>query len=207
MTYEPNLIYHVYNQGNNKQAIFFEERNYIYFLQKMRKYILPYADFLAYSLMPNHFHWLIVVKEEGCLLSKTPKANSKFEAAGLNYEEIKARQYQQNMSDAIACLLSSYTKGVNKTYGRSGSLFRQKTKAKNGWIDGFVTVDDHRFCKENNYALNCFYYIHENAVKANLVTKPEEWTYSSARDYAGLRNGTLCNFLLAFQLLGVKRTG
>jgi hypothetical protein len=28
----------------------------------MRKHLLPYGDFLAYCLMPNHFHWLFYVR-------------------------------------------------------------------------------------------------------------------------------------------------
>jgi len=34
-------------------------------------------------------------------------------------------------------------------------------------------------------------------MKAGLVTKMEDWLYSSFRDYVGLRNGTLCNIALA----------
>jgi len=30
-------------------------------------------------------------------------------------------------------------------------------------------------------------------VKAGLVKKAEDWKFSSAKDFAGLRNGTLCN--------------
>jgi len=34
-----------------------------------------------------------------------------------------------------------------------------------------------------------------------LVDKLEDWEFSSFRDYAGLRNGTLCNKQLAGELL------
>lgn len=55
MHFEPNAIYHIYNQGNNRQQVFFREENYLYCLRKMRKYLLPYGDLLCYCLMPNHF--------------------------------------------------------------------------------------------------------------------------------------------------------
>lgn len=42
-------------------------------------------------------------------------------------------------------------------------------------------------------------------MKAKLVLKMEEWDYSSFKDYAGLRNGTLCNKELAFSLLGIEK--
>lgn len=87
----------------------------------------------------------------------------------------------------------------------SGSLFRGKTKVKDGWIDGAVTIDgknkDLFFGPDNDYALQCFHYIHENPVKASLVKVATDWPYSSARDYAGLRNGKLCNQELERQLL------
>jgi len=55
MDFIENNIYHVYNQGNNRQRIFFTYDNQVYFLDKIRKHILPYADILAWCLMYNHF--------------------------------------------------------------------------------------------------------------------------------------------------------
>lgn len=41
-------------------------------------------------------------------------------------------------------------------------------------------------------------------MKAGLVKKMEDWDYSSFKDYAGMRSGTLCNQALAFQLLNMN---
>jgi REP-associated tyrosine transposase len=103
MQFEANGIYHVYNRGNQKTKVFFEPRNYLYFLEKVRKYILPFADVLAYCLMPNHFHFMIRVKDDtiGGKLNKN-----------------------------IGILLRSYTRAVNIQEGDSGSLFQSHTKAK-----------------------------------------------------------------------------
>ena len=60
----PGQFYHVYNRGNNKQLIFFNDNNYLYFLQKIREQLLPVADILAWCLMPNHFHILIQANDE-----------------------------------------------------------------------------------------------------------------------------------------------
>ena len=54
--------YHFYNRGNNRQAIFFQRDNYLYFLRGIRKYLCPSVDILAYSLMPTHYHILGMVK-------------------------------------------------------------------------------------------------------------------------------------------------
>lgn len=191
MKYHPNQIYHVFNQGNNKQKIFFEDENYRYFLKKVRKYIVPYADILCYCLMPNHFHFLLIPNEKASMPSSAVKPRTKYEDTDGQSDR------QEKLSQAIGTLLSSYTKAINKRYNRSGSLFRGKTKVKDGFVDGFITLEGpHKhlfFRQDNDYAYNCFRYIHQNPVEANLVRKETDWIYSSAKDYAGHRNGTLCN--------------
>ena len=97
------------------------------------------------------------------------------------------------------------TKAINKRYHRSGSLFRGKTKVKDGWVEGWITLNgpnkQYFFQDDNDYARWCFQYIHNNPVKAKLVNHTTDWTYSSGQDYAGLRNGTLCNQELARKVL------
>jgi REP element-mobilizing transposase RayT len=52
--------YHLYNRGNNRQAIFFERENYLYFLRQFRYFVAAEtADVVAYCLMPNHYHLLV----------------------------------------------------------------------------------------------------------------------------------------------------
>ena len=55
---------------------------------------------------------------------------------------------------------------------------------------------------DTNFGYVAFHYIHDNPLKANLVSKLEDWIYSSFGDYAGLRNGNLCDKELASQLIG-----
>jgi REP-associated tyrosine transposase len=178
MDFYRHNIYHIYNRGNNKQTIFFSESNYIYFLQKVRKYILPYCDILAYALMPNHFHFLIYADE------RSEKQLDNF------------KMPRNVMSEGIRLLLSAYTKGINKQQNRTGNLIQQNTKSK--------CVTDASGRTENGYATTCFYYIHQNPVAAGIVDKIEDWHYSSYRDYAGLRKGTLCNQQLARELLNIQ---
>jgi putative transposase len=88
-------------------------------------------------------------------------------------------------------MLSGYTKSINKQEGRTGALFRPRTKQK----ECFNEQD------KLGYALNCFHYIHQNPVAARLVKNTTDWVYSSAKDYAQIRNGTLCQQDLANQLI------
>ena len=191
MQFEKNLQYHIYNQGNNRQKVFFEPRNYLYFITKMREFILPHADILCYCLMPNHFH--ILVNVHNVHLS-AHNSSDDFKSSD---EFTKSRSFNQS----IAILLRSYTRAINIQENRTGSLFRPKTKAKNGIIEELITINNkHKdiFFGGDNYLMTtCFKYIHNNPVKAGLVLKPEDWQYSSAPDYAGVRKGTLCNKQLA----------
>ncbi len=65
MNFEKGHIYHIYNQGNNKQKIFFKQENYYFFIGKIKTHVLPFADILAWCLMPNHFHLMAYVNFQG----------------------------------------------------------------------------------------------------------------------------------------------
>lgn len=47
MDFTNGQIYHVFNRGNNSQTVFFNQENYLFFLEKLRKNILPHTDILA----------------------------------------------------------------------------------------------------------------------------------------------------------------
>lgn len=174
MEFLPSNIYHIYNQGNNQEILFNSTNDYLNFLKKIRILLLPQCELLAYSLMPDHFHFLIQATEESCL------------SYPLGY--LKSNK----LSNALRLLLSQYSQDYNKLNNRSGSLFRQKTKAKN--LTKSENIDA---------ALSCFDYIHNNASKSGLVKKSMDWEFCSLKDYLGLRNGTLCNKKLALDLLGI----
>ena len=59
-----DTFYYIYNRENNGNPIFFQEKNYKYFLEKYAEYISDYMDTYAYCLIPNHFHLLIKIKPE-----------------------------------------------------------------------------------------------------------------------------------------------
>ena len=162
-----NEIYHVYNRGNNRQPIFFNRENYLFFLKKMRTHLLPTCDFLAYCLMPNHFHFLIKTDER--TVAQVAKTN----------REIAVTAF----SRGLKTMLSSYARAIQVQEKITGSLFQQKTEKKQ--VSSANMLED--------YTLVCFRYILQNAVKAKLAASPGLWEFCSYPDLAGLRNGTLCN--------------
>ncbi|MDR8391600.1 transposase [Aliifodinibius sp. S!AR15-10] len=103
MEFLPNNWYHIYNRGNNRANIFFENENYIFFLEKIRKHWLSHCEIAAYCLMPNHFHFLVKIKES---------------------------YTQGQLNKRIAITLRSYTQAINRSFDRTGSLFEESTKAK-----------------------------------------------------------------------------
>ena len=61
-------FYHVFNRGNYKSAIFFNDHDYQRFLEKLKHYKDLYkTHVVAYALMPNHFHLLLEPKADESL--------------------------------------------------------------------------------------------------------------------------------------------
>jgi putative transposase len=207
MEFQKNTVFHIYNQGNNRQKVFFTPENYIFFIQKMRTHVAPFGDFLCYCLMPNHFHWLFYVREVELALPNVGVTRNSVGVTLSHSDTTSGRAdiKPRTLNDSIGILLRSYTRAINKQENRTGALFREKTKAKDGWGNQYPTKTPAKYdipvLRWEDYGWTAFNYIHQNPVKAGLVSHPEEWSYSSALDFAGSRKGTLCNQDLAKELL------
>ena len=105
-----DIYYHFYNRGNNRQAVFFEADNYLYFLSGLKKYLVPVVKIVAYCLMPTHYHILVRIKQ--------------------NSEVLKTSEFSLQVSLAMQKFLISYTKAINKRFERVGSLFQGQFQAK-----------------------------------------------------------------------------
>lgn len=95
----PKTIYHVFSRGNNKNAIFVDDKDYNVFLKQLFE-VKSEKDFslYAYCLMPNHFHLLIETAQEP-------------------------------LSKIMQQLLTLYGIYFNLTYDRSGHVFQGRYKA------------------------------------------------------------------------------
>ena len=76
------------------------------------------------------------------------------------------------VSKAMMKLSVSYTKTINLRYNRVGPLFQGAFQAK--------TIES------DHYLSHLIGYIHLNPVASELVDDPEDWFYSSFRDYLDL---------------------
>lgn len=191
MIFEEGNIYHIYNQGNNRQKIFFDRRDYLYFKDKIERFVLPYSDLLAWCLMPNHFHLMVYVKSVDIQI-----VNNQYS------KWANSRVILRNLNDSIGIMLRSYTRGINKKNDRSGSLFRKETKAicltagrdiTKNWLSGIGKYRIDNIPEESQYVNVCYNYINTNPIKAGLVFRLEDWEFSSFNELAGFTNHTLIN--------------
>jgi putative transposase len=81
--------YHIYNRAVSGNLLFIEEQNYWFFISKIKKYLLNSADILAYCLMPNHYHFVVLLNKADlsrCMqrlaMSYTASFNKVFDRAG-----------------------------------------------------------------------------------------------------------------------------
>ncbi|MCR4279439.1 MAG: transposase [Candidatus Zambryskibacteria bacterium] len=163
-------IFHVYNRGNNKEIIFYDEEDYRAFLFRLGLALgFEFKELLenpltsipasriritnskkglfklhAFCLMKNHFHLLI----EQC--SDVP------------------------ISKLISKVCTSYAMYINKKYKRVGHVFQDKFKA--------VLVENHAQLMWTSA------YIHTNPVKDGYTSHPSKYKWSSFNDYVLNRN-------------------
>lgn len=90
----PMGLYHIYNRGNNKELIFLEEFDRIFFLKLLKRFAKTYNIVIyTYCLMGNHFH-------------------------------IFADDIEGNISAFMRDLQARYAEYFNKKYKRTGHVFQ-----------------------------------------------------------------------------------
>ncbi|MBI3305946.1 transposase [Candidatus Nomurabacteria bacterium] len=177
-------IAHIYNRGNNKGKIFFDEQDYKAFLFRLALALgfeqkelhneslisMPYSRIRiesvqknkfkinAFCLMPNHFHLLI----EQCS--------------------------NISISKLISKVCSSYSKYINKKYNRVGHTFQDCFKAVN--------------IENNPQLMWASSYIHMNPVKDGLAKHPSKYKWSSYCDFAENRNLPITSTKLLIEAFG-----
>lgn len=161
-TYAENGFYHVYNRGVNKEKIFFDSDDYVFFLHLLKMYLsnpktllehpkdgyikeIQRENFfgklhvLCFCLMPNHFHLLIHQTEARAIVN------------------------------VLHALLVRYVMYINKKYNRCGPLLH-------GTYRGILV-------EKNSYLLHLTRYIHKNPEELVPTTIPTKNPWSSYLDY------------------------
>jgi REP element-mobilizing transposase RayT len=125
------------------------------------------APLLAYVLMPSHVH-LIPAMPAGESISDLMRDFKKYTSTTIR------EQLQRERREAFL-----------ETLHRNGKL--KKHQEFKLWMDRF----DDNVIRDDKTLATKIEYIHNNPVKAGFVSTPEDWIYSSAADYLGIRRGPL----------------
>src|SRR5437870_4440337 len=120
---EPTHYYHVYNHAVGDENLFNNEKDYQYFLTRMKEYILPISDVLAYCLLPNHVHLIVIIKSKKEVIEflKQHIGDIKVEK-GMNSNEYFI---SDRLSRIFSNFFNTYAKHYNFWRGRTGSLFKR----------------------------------------------------------------------------------
>jgi len=159
----PNTYYHIYNHANGDENLFRTDDNYFYFLKLWAKYIEPIAGTFAYCLMPNHFYFLVKIKDEKELnIRFNNRLSGKSDLSGFeNLIGLISKQFSN--------LFNAYAKAYNKMYDRRGSLFIRPYKSKE--------VNNER------YLATLVSYMHKNPIHHGFCNNIEDWQHSSYHAY------------------------
>jgi putative transposase len=100
----PGQAHHVTQRGNYKQDVFYEEKDYLAYINLVQEYSKKYQlEIMAFCLMPNHVHF-IVIPEKPDSLSKTFRMTNMRYAQYLNLKLCRNGHLWQ--SRFYSCILS-----------------------------------------------------------------------------------------------------
>jgi putative transposase len=129
---------HVIQRGNNRQGCFYEEQDRSFYLFHLNRLLSKTVCALhAYCLMTNHVHLLLTASSVG------------------------------GCGHLMKNLGQLHTQYMNRTYGRSGSL----------WEGRFRSC----LVQSEEYVLACYRYIELNPVRGGLALTPVLYPWSSCR--------------------------
>lgn len=116
--------YHIITRGNQRQAVFLDEKDYYVYLSSMKRYKRRYGFLLyGFCLMPNHVHIVGQAKE------------------------------LSNLAKFMQGLSRSYTAYFNKQYNKVGHLwqgrFKSKIIAKDGYLIDCIQYIEHNPLRAN----------------------------------------------------------
>ncbi|GEO20110.1 hypothetical protein [Cyclobacterium qasimii] len=158
----PDMSFHIFNRGINGAKVFFEEKNYHYFLKQYIRYVHPFVHTYAYCLLGNHFHILIRVRSDDHIRSV------------VQHNKEKAAYW--HVSNAFSSFLQSYTRAMNKMYNRTGPIFESPFKR--------ITVS------KEAYFSRLLIYIHLNPEKHGIIADYRNYPYSSYQAYCEREKNT-----------------
>lgn len=175
-------VYHIFSRSIADFKVFNTKEDYLRMIQLLRYYQkeieLKYSEFVRLKYVvqdgfDDSFKTMFGDEEEivqliaFCLMP--------------THIHLILKQLKDNgISRYCGDFLNSFSRYFNTKHKRKGPLWEEKFKN--------ILVDS------DEQLLHLTRYIHLNPVTASLVKKPEQWLYSSYREYLGLsKNWSLCD--------------
>jgi REP element-mobilizing transposase RayT len=115
-------------------------------------------NILAYAIMPSHFHWIVALDSHTGTISDIMRDIKRASSKEIT-EYLESNELFQHVFEKEA-----------RIYRDQGRKF---------WMRRF----DDEAIRNPNMFWQKVKYIHHNPVEAGLVSKPEDYKYSSARNY------------------------
>lgn len=163
--------YHIFNRGSNRQNIFFIPENYEYFLKLLNKFLGDYVHFLAYTLLPNHFHMVIKVKDEITLKDEGNRSFKKVKKENGSLLITDVGEIGKMTVGQFKRFFITYAMAINKQENRVGNLFDSKYKRLE------ITSQE--------YLQYAIFYVHYNPEKHATIKNFKEYRYSSFKALSG----------------------
>jgi REP element-mobilizing transposase RayT len=177
--FAPNNYYHIYNRGNGRMVIFKDDEDRKFFILRLRENLFPKpqegSPLGGASIAAEAAHTPYLRKslppEAFCLICYCLMPNHLHLLIKQNGIIL--------ISKLIAKVCTGYSMYFNKKYKTVGHVFQDCFKS--------VLIGD------DSQLLWTSAYIHNNPKTAGLVSELKDYRWSSYLDYAGLRQGNLCN--------------
>jgi hypothetical protein len=157
--FESDEMYHVYNRCVQGQKLFYSNENYEFFMELFEVYLADLMKIYAWSLIPNHFHWLLSVKE-----FETCKFSIKDEELLFN----KGKSLDDLIRRRCKNLFLCYSMNLKKTEGIKTNVFSQKFRSKK------VT--------DSKQLTQLYYYIHQNPLHYGITNDWANYEWSSFKE-------------------------
>ncbi|RPI06610.1 MAG: hypothetical protein EHM64_02410 [Ignavibacteriae bacterium] len=132
-------------------------------LHNIRYYQQRYKfEILGYATMPSHLHWIIEIKSSQGSVSDIMRDVKKYSA----WDIMEAIEHDGQTN-------------LIKLFEDSAYLSNSHSQKRKFWMPRF----DDEVIHNEGMLLTKLGYIHNNPVKAGLVENPEDYIFSSARNY------------------------
>jgi putative transposase len=161
--------YHIYSRSIAKYVVFNDGREFSRMIElidlcRFKEFNYKFSRFKKLQLS-TQLEIALLIKETGTPLVEIVA----YCIMPTHIHFLLKQAAEDGVTKFMSKVLNSYSKSFNTSHARSGPL----------WSSGFKNI----MVRSDEQLLHLTRYIHLNPTSAGLVNKPEDWIYSSYREY------------------------